>query len=410
MGVVKWYILLRELNSANVPRDAKIFFKVTSTKRSNMRGVISSTAKDCVGNIHFFRQSESIFCMWRMQSFSHCHTNLCYLHVWARHLSLSYHKLFSVFYLLLKRLGTKFNPTPQWHTNCDMRWHKTIFLFLFLDAHETQHAVFLSSFFSTILSLCDPVVEFCSFQRCKMSTFFCACAGRRRTKIQNVRTQSSFFFVNKPPKMYFLFPVSVKIASWRIALCSWCVRPMTRYNWEQGRLWTLFADKRKTLRKRWFLRPRPHWTQRESQRKSGRTAPCYSNSSIHITCTKQRITRQASEWDVAPFFRVRFSRRVQCGWGLKSLGQHPERTQRSCFPPFSAWKFYVSSQKCLVTTYTPLLCQTSLTRKLIPWMYKFETGNEIAVNWSLQVFFAIVSAQFSQTNGSVENVRNTGWK
>ncbi len=64
-------------------------------------------------------------------------------------------------------------------------------------------------------------------------------------------------------------------------------------------------------------RPRPHWTRRQKRSKLGHIAPNCNNSSIHITCTKQRIMQQASEWDVAPFCCVRFSRRVQCGRGLK---------------------------------------------------------------------------------------------
>ena len=56
---------------------------------------------------------------------------------------------------------------------------------------------------------------------------------------------------------------------------------------------------------------------REKRSKLGREAPCCNNSSVHTACAEQCIAQQLSEWDVAPFLRVRFSRRVQCGQGLK---------------------------------------------------------------------------------------------
>ena len=65
----------------------------------------------------------------------------------------------------------------------------------------------------------------------------------------------------------------------------------------------------------------PVWTRREKRSKLGSKlghVACF-NSSIHIARAKQHIMQQASEWDMAPFFRVRFSRRVQCGRGRNLL-------------------------------------------------------------------------------------------
>ncbi len=52
------------------------------------------------------------------------------------------------------------------------------------------------------------------------------------------------------------------------------------------------------------FKPRPHWMRREKGSKLGCIAPCCNNSSVHIAQAKQHMMQQASEWDLAPFFRV----------------------------------------------------------------------------------------------------------
>ncbi len=80
---------------------------------------------------------------------------------------------------------------------------------------------------------------------------------------------------------------------------------------------------------RTLLRLHPHQIRRKKRSKLGRAAPCCNNSSVHIARTKQRITQQVSEWDLAPHVAYCY----QCGWGLSGR-LHP-----------GAWESRVTDQR-----------------------------------------------------------------